>query len=493
MTHRHKDIGACLLLLSIGLMVRVNIISYSGFNGLYGQDAYAYYDFAQAINAFMTEQTPLPQFYWPVGYPLLIWISQQVFSSTIWVAQLLNIWLGALCGVLLYIAARQLSISIVGAFLGGLALSVSGQLMQSSVVIMADVPALVLSLIAFIAMLQYRLSGKMLWLIIACGAIAWAGITRWIYWVIVLPLGLIWLWRIYETRTFAWRATGLSGVIVLVVVLPQILYMSYSATSNPNHPHLQAWSPNNWFKSSFDHIDGHFDYAQVNAVFYGRPFWDSGEFYLSPLLGVLAFVGCIYTLKKHKLLLLISAMWALPPYLFLAGIPYQNIRFGLIIMPAAALLVSVGIHAISQHQQRHITASLLLILPLAGIAHTYTQGAQTAQNFVQHHMAEKTIATSLASLIPPDAEVYVFGLTLILEHETPLNIHELYYETSETLATQLIDKNTYLLVNVWVIENQWRSTPLQDTYHWLRDEIGLDIVARSGNYTLFRIRTGVAQ
>ncbi len=493
MTGRSKDIGAGLLLLCIGLVVRVNVINHSGFNGLYGQDAYAYYDFAQAIHAFVTEQTPLPQFYWPVGYPLLIWLGQQIFSPAVWMAQLINIWLGALCGVLLYIAARQFGLGVVGAFLGGLALSVSGQLMQSSVVIMTDVPALALSLIALTTMLQYRKSGKAVWLLIASGAIAWAGIMRWIYWIIWLPLGMIWLWRIYETHTFSWRAIGLSGTVVLVVVLPQVLYMSYSTTSSPNHPHLQAWSPSNWFKSSFDHIDGHFDYAQVNAVFYGRSFWDSGEFYLSPLLGGLAIIGCIYALKRHKFLLLISIIWALPPYLFLAGIPYQNIRFGLILAPIAALLVSAGIHAIFQYRQRHIAAGLLLVIPLVGIAHTYSHGIQTAQNFVQYHMREKAIAMSLAAYIPPEAEVYVFGLTLILQHETPLNIYELYYETSETLAATLTDENAYLLVNVWVIENQWRGKPLQDTYYWLRDEVGLDIVARNGNYTLFRIRAGAGQ
>lgn len=56
----------------IGLIVPVTIgllVALHDFDGLYGQDAYAYFDYATV--ALVEEPFP-PPFYWPPGYPILI-------------------------------------------------------------------------------------------------------------------------------------------------------------------------------------------------------------------------------------------------------------------------------------------------------------------------------------------------------------------------------------------------------------------------------------
>jgi hypothetical protein len=79
-------------------------------------------------------------------------------------------------------------------------------------------------------------------------------------------------------------------------------------------------------------------------------------------------------------------------------------------------------------------------------------------------------------------------LTLTLQYYTPFDVHEIYYETPQTLAENWQHgRIDYLLINVWQIENQWEGREPQIAYHWLRDERGLTLIERYGNYTLFRV------
>jgi hypothetical protein len=82
--------------------------------------------------------------------------------------------------------------------------------------------------------------------------------------------------------------------------------------------------------------------------------------------------------------------------------------------------------------------------------------------------------------------LYTFGLTLTLQHETPFTVYELYYERPASLAAKR-GQNDYLLLNLWVIENQWQGREPYIAYHWLDDNRGLTRLERYGNYTLFRI------
>src|ERR671935_200217 len=42
------------------------------FDGLYGQDAFAYFRYARALWPWLLRGEPLPIYYWPAGYPLLV-------------------------------------------------------------------------------------------------------------------------------------------------------------------------------------------------------------------------------------------------------------------------------------------------------------------------------------------------------------------------------------------------------------------------------------
>jgi hypothetical protein len=86
----------------------------------------------------------------------------------------------------------------------------------------------------------------------------------------------------------------------------------------------------------------------------------------------------------------------------------------------------------------------------------------------------------------PGATVYSSGLTIALQTTTGLDARELYGLDPDALIREA-QRGDYVLVNRWQIENQWVNTPLQAAVHRLEVERGLQIVARHGYYTLYRI------
>ena len=61
------------------LFLRVALVTRTGFDGLYGQDAFAYYDYAAAFKMALSQGQVPPPFFWPIGFPALA-----VLFSFIW-------------------------------------------------------------------------------------------------------------------------------------------------------------------------------------------------------------------------------------------------------------------------------------------------------------------------------------------------------------------------------------------------------------------------
>src|SRR5712692_2243365 len=57
------------------LLIRLVILLAHPFDGLYGQDAFAYYRYARQLWDSTVQLHPPAPFYWPLGYPTLIAIA----------------------------------------------------------------------------------------------------------------------------------------------------------------------------------------------------------------------------------------------------------------------------------------------------------------------------------------------------------------------------------------------------------------------------------
>jgi 4-amino-4-deoxy-L-arabinose transferase-like glycosyltransferase len=460
-----------------------------GFDGLYGQDAYAYYDFAVLIGY----GEPLTSFFWGLGYPLLLTAGFSILGASAAVGQLISLIMGAGLTPLVYILARQLGTGWLAALIAGLLMAICGQAIQSSIVLMADIPALFWALLSAVCLLHYvhTLSLKAQWLVLAAMCLALAMLTRWLYLTLIPAFVVLLLVDRSRIRTahlvVALFATGL-------LFTPQVIFSMTNPYPVLNHAWVQGWSPANVFSREFVNVDGQFSYEMVNAAFYAMPFYDA--YYLAPIFLPFLFLGML-ALRRERIRLAFVLAWTLIPFGFLAGIPYQNIRFPLIMSTPIFVLVALGVeHAAKVLNGRRSTVQkavqyvLIGVVALIGVGMSLAKANQIVSQFVENQMADKEVVAWAAAQLPDGAVVYTMGLTLPLRHALVGRgeVLELYYETPETL-----DRGwergwaDYLLINVWQIENQWQGREPQIAYHWLRDMRGFRQLGQSGYYTLFRV------
>ena len=498
---RHKlgkprtELTLVMSLFVISLLPRLGMVVPAHFDGLYGQDAFAYYDYAQQLSSSLHKGAALKPFFWPLGYPAILSIALSMGGTTPTIAQAVSILMGAALAPLIYILSRQIGLSRIASIVAAPILTVCGQVLQSSLVIMSDIPALFWATLSAVLLTRYltRPEKAMRWLILAAITLTLASVTRWIYLVLGLPFGITVLiqWRGH----IHWRHALVALCAAALVLLPQFLYSRTNPAPTLNHEWVQGWSAAHAFQSSFTNIDGHFDYAQLNAIYYAQPFFD--PYYLSPIFSLILLLGLWTALHRKFWIGIFFGGWALLPYLFLAGIPYQNIRFPLIVMPAIAIFVAQGLDSILDKLRRlqiktpnrTIIQYLLATLFLIGILHMWKHATEVTTIFIDHQQQDKLAVDWASQHIPYGATVYTFGLTLALRQRTTLDVQELYYETPDTLAAKWQHgKVDYLLLNVWNIENQWVGRDLERSYHWLRDQRGLIKIGKSGYYTLYKVR-----
>ena len=127
-------------LFALALGFRLGVLWLWPFDGLYGQDPYAYLGQAQALARGLLAR----DFFWPSGYPLVVAVAMWVLGPGARAAQTVNLLLGAGLAPLTYGLSRAVlpEAGNRAAAWAGLMVALAGQVVLSSLVIMADIPAL---------------------------------------------------------------------------------------------------------------------------------------------------------------------------------------------------------------------------------------------------------------------------------------------------------------------------------------------------------------
>ncbi|NJN99669.1 MAG: hypothetical protein HC875_38990 [Anaerolineales bacterium] len=334
-------------------------------------------------------------------------------------------------------------------------------------------------------------------------------ISRWLY-VLIAPALIFFVifnyWQAGQIKNLYWQPLGavFSGALILA---PQ-LWLSLNKPEGLAHSWLLGWSPANFFQREFENIDGHFLYQLPNFIFYAQPAGHPA--YIFPILGIAA-LWAIWRLGQTRqwaaLILLLG--WAVPVYLFLAGIPYQNFRFGLTLYVPLVVLTGYGLSDLYQHvilrRSRRIPAALLeteaspahkpiwletifgatIVLSLLGMllwAYPMLDSFLTVQN------QSKTIATQVEQTLPEEATLITFGLTLTVQHYTRLNTLEFFYRDEASLQTLTESPGPlYLLLDLNSIQTQWRGKTPEINYQWLKKNTTLTEIGLFAPYTLFKV------
>jgi len=509
------------ILFVIALIIRLAAIVFWQFDGLYGQDPFAYYQQALTIADNLPKGLPPPSdFFWPNGYPLLI------AFFTLWVGriplagQLAALLTGALLSPLAYMLTKDLLMDIPSThnstnhragILAGLIIAVAGQPILSSVVIMADMPALFWATLSAWLVVQasnldnfrsaectphssYRLQAG--YFLAAGATLALAIISRWIYVLLVPGLGLYVIFKMYRSRQFWW--SSLLAILSGMIILGPQLWLSLNKSEGLLHSWLLGWQPINFFQRQFENIDGHFSYQLPVGIFYAQPAGHPA--YIFPLLGLASLWGIwrLWQSKRWGVIILLLG-WIIPVYLFLGGIPYQNFRFGLTLYVPLVILTAFGTSNFIDRSSLYasllprtpaplhprpiiLLITTLSLLGMLGWAYPMLNSFLTIQN------QSKNIAHQVERALPPHATLLTFGLTLTFQYYSQLDVQELYYLDEVSLSDFTTTHNpSYLLLDLRNIETQWRGKTPQINYLWLKENTTLTEMDRFPPYVLFKV------
>ena len=158
------------------------------FDGLYGQDAFAY-SCARAIWPHLRDGAPLPVLFWPRGYPAAVAMLLPVLGGAPAAGQLVNALAGAWAAAATVLLGAQLDAAEHGGrIVAGVCVAASGIVLRTGRVVMADGLALALAATALWCAARVVRTGRAAWLVPCAVAIAWGAVTRWQIGLVTLPI-----------------------------------------------------------------------------------------------------------------------------------------------------------------------------------------------------------------------------------------------------------------------------------------------------------------
>lgn len=527
--------GVLLLLLGLPILL-VGLAVLPRFDGLYGQDSYAYFDYATgSLRQALLQLQPPPPFAWPPGYPLLVALASFALDVTPRAGQVVSLLAGALVPIFTALLAYEVwskgwergaegqeagrresrAAGHVSRFtfhavplLAGLLAALVGQLWQSSVVVMADSTGLAAATLGMWALARYgRYDAKpssMAWLLFAAAALAFAILARWAYALVAIPATAYALLLARLGRRKAISHSLAAALVVMVVLSPMWLPAlgAWASATGEAMPfavdlHVYSWNPLNALRRQFVTADGLLSYSWPNGLWYALA--PAHRFYFTPLLAPLLIPGLWAVLRRRAagpLFLLVG--WAAVIFLFHAGAPWQNFRFNLAHLPPLAILLASGVETAAAwlasrlHSQfaRRLALLLLSGYLLAGMLLMAYGGRALTRGFVDRKNADLALVRQVEAEVPPGADLVTFGLTLTFQHNSHLPTYEIFYLDQPALA-QLTSSGRplYVLLDLENVERQWQGRPPQVNYRWLQQNTTLRPGAEFAPYTLFEVQT----
>ncbi|PTX63891.1 hypothetical protein C8N46_101500 [Kordia periserrulae] len=321
---------ATLFCIPLLIMITFQIV---GFDGLYGQDAYEYLRYSNAIQEYMTDGVHPGTYYWPVLYPTLGSLLGFSFGSTAFALQLISCLSFSIASVYILKTIRIVYPKAALRFLYVLLFVVFCPfLLKMGLIVMSDALALVfvvLSVYFFFKSYYKNTNLAPIFIFATC-----ALMTRYASLFITFPIVVYSLMLVWKRKQFLQLITAV--FLSAIVSIPFIIFQwgaLFEATANP---FLQTWSVGNYFKTSFTTQDGSANYTLPNLIHALSVFFHPGFLFLGSILSVISLRNyrLLFTFPQ-KLLFVCIGLYLL----FLAGIPFQNPRITGLVFPLVLLLL----------------------------------------------------------------------------------------------------------------------------------------------------------
>lgn len=488
--------GAVLVAALVAItLARVALVLGSGYNGLYGQDAYAY--FGYAAGSLVTGHGlafPPPPFPFPPGYPYLVALGILLAGPAPWVGQLLS-----LAGV---VAAALLTTGLgrmlwpdrpwVAAVAGSL-VALDGQLGRAGLSVMSDGCGLALATAAVVSVIRYRRSGRGRWLTAAAATAAAAVLCRWAMALVALPVAVYAAAALIERPPGrALRHAAVALAVAALCLSPVLVAIATGAGGFTVDFDAAAWSPAHAFARTTVSTEGIQHHAAPPAVYYAvAPAHPS---VLAPIMAgflPLGLAGALVGIRRgggrrRELALVVG--WAAVAYLFLAGIPLRNPRFTLTFLPPLALLAASGAAWLAD--RRPAWRRPVAVAVAAGLAWAAVGGWRSTVDLVRLKARHLEIVRWVERELPADARLLSFWYTATVAFESRLEPIELYgLEPDEARRIAAGDRPGYLLVPEAVVRSQWRNRSPERALVGLERDPGLELVGTMDGASLYLVRS----
>jgi Dolichyl-phosphate-mannose-protein mannosyltransferase len=406
------------------------------FDGLFGQDAFAYFRFARAIGPHLLAGAPLPDLFWPRGYPVAVAALLPLAGGGPFAGQLVSALACAAAAAATFLLVRELdglrgvseestTASPTARVVAAVCAAASGALLRSGQVVMADGLGIGLCAVTLWCFARHLRTRRGPWLVACAVALAWGAVTRWQIGLCAFPLGVAAALDGRAGRRGGdrrwWAVAILAGLAVLI---PQLVAAHAVPHALEQHEWLQKWSPRNAFGRDFLNSEGHVHYRFPVAIFYLlRLGWPDALF---PTVTALAVVGAAVLIRERRGVegaLLVG--WPLCNWAFISGIPYENPRFLWPALPAICALAGIGYQCV--HRRLPARSRPFLVLALVGsLVAGLVFGAREHAHTVARKNADRATVDWIDAQVPAGTTLIALGGTLMLEHYGTVRVRDVY-------------------------------------------------------------------
>ncbi|HTB30474.1 MAG TPA: hypothetical protein VK808_00510, partial [Bacteroidia bacterium] len=423
--------------------------------------------------------------YWPVLYPLCGIIFSAVFKS-LFALQLVSMLSLVLSGIYLEMILKTLhkyetrSIRVF-VFLFFL---LSPYPLRASLTVMSDSLCLLFITIAYYCLIKYKEEKNNLFFV---GFIAFATSaisTRYgAFVVLIVPC-------IYITysffKNFRLMPFLLAVIAALLIILPYVLIHKGSSTDFFQHEWLKGWSFKNFFRSDFFTADGHAIYTVPNILYCFFNLFHPAYCFAGILFAAFSFK--YHVNKGASTIQLIFTASLLFYAFFLAGIPFQNLRFLILSFPFILVLIFPGFIEIytlfKKAKSRFITPLLLLciIIQLALFVRVFIP-------FYHDNKIEKQISREVMK--HDTATLYTFSIDAAVRYygfkNKIINMWEVKLDTFPPIREKAL-----VLFNEKQFSDEWKNKNPMFNWRYLNTKYQLiKIKDLPDNWELFYIKNSL--
>jgi hypothetical protein len=439
------------------------------FNGLYGQDAHEYYRYTLVLANFLTGGPEPGAFFWPVLYPaagaLLSIVLPNILSLQI---------LSLLSGAWTYINfCRILNLMYPKGTMrqryAFLYLFCSPFFIRAFSIGMSDILAMAFLTASWLKYLEWNSRRELYLLLISICFGLFAVQTRYVSIILLIPLipGIL--------SILKERSTNILIIVfgIIIALTPSIIFRSIDFETIVSHPWVLSWNPLNIFKHAFTTQEGTFNYTFPNIAYVLAVIFHPGFMFTGLIL--------LYFNFKTEFRKLNWWIISLGIYLvFLAGIPFQNLRFLLLAFPIVLLLLYPGYE---EMMRKVIFKRYKIILFVLFILIQFALASRAIEPLYIYQQEEIAISNEIKKY--PNTTIYCFGINGALKtYDVQQEVINLW-----NVSNPLLPSGALFLYNQLRFEKQYKITPPGKIYQKMRGQGRLMYLKTLPNgWQLYRIR-----